>query len=127
MLDEDPTCGRGLAEHATLPKKLGELIAALAETLELHRTALVLEDAAAKVEHAAYSALAREYRAIASQLATAAHHMASYHDLPLAPHHPDRMASLELRDAQGRYLAIERELVSLLRSAIDREAPHPPH
>jgi hypothetical protein len=123
MLDEDPICGRGLAEHAILPKKLAELVRALAETLEVHRSTLVLEDAAAKVEHAAYGALAREYRAIASQLATAAHHMASYYDLPPAPHHPERMASLEVRDAQGRYLAVERELVALLRAAIEHDAP----
>jgi len=36
------TCGPGLAEHSVLPAKVGELIASLAEILELHMKALDL-------------------------------------------------------------------------------------
>jgi hypothetical protein len=54
---EQPTCGQGLVEHSPLPAKLGELAAAVAAQLELHMTALDLNDERARAEHSAYQSL----------------------------------------------------------------------
>jgi hypothetical protein len=35
-MEDQRTCGKGLAEHSALPAKLGELTAAMAENLEIH-------------------------------------------------------------------------------------------
>jgi hypothetical protein len=75
-VNEQPTCGKGLAEHSALPAKLGELTAAIAENLEVHRKALDLTDENARKEYEAYVKLAQEYRTIASQLQATAEHMA---------------------------------------------------
>lgn len=83
---DGPTCGKGLAEHSTLPATLGELTAAMAEMLEFHQTTLDLTDGNARQEHEAYVKLAKAYRGIAGQLATTAAQMAGYRDLPMGRH-----------------------------------------
>ena len=52
-MDEQQTCGKGLAEHSVLPAKLGELTAAIAAILEHHQTALDLTDENARKEYKA--------------------------------------------------------------------------
>ena len=47
---EAPTCGAGLAQHATVPRRVAIYLAELAETLELHRVMAVLNDAKALEE-----------------------------------------------------------------------------
>ncbi len=121
MSENESSCGKGLAEHAAIPAKLAELIAALADNLELHMPALVLADAAARTEHDAYRELADEYRAIAARLAATAHRMTSYRDLPTAEHDPQRMADPRLRDAFARYVTLERDLFTLLEIAVERD------
>jgi hypothetical protein len=83
-MDEQRTCGKGLAERSVLPEKLGRLIAALAEVLEVHTKALDLADGYSKVEHAAYSRLVEEHRKIAAELAATAERMAGYWNLPMS-------------------------------------------
>jgi hypothetical protein len=39
-MDQQQTCGRGLAENSLVPGKLGELAVAMVENLEAHRRAL---------------------------------------------------------------------------------------
>ena len=85
-MKNEPTCGQGLAEHSVLPAKLGELIASLAENLELHMNTLDLTDENSRKEHAAYLELSREYRKIAAQLQATAKQMAGYQDLPMGRH-----------------------------------------
>ncbi len=121
MSENGSSCGKGLAEHAAIPAKLAELIAALAENLELHMPALVLADPAARAEHDAYRELADEYRAIGARLAAAAHRMTRYRDLPSAEHDPKLMADPRLRDAFARYVALERDLFTLLETAVERD------
>jgi hypothetical protein len=43
-MEEEPTCGKGLAEQSVLPAKLGQLMASLADNLEVHLKALDLPD-----------------------------------------------------------------------------------
>jgi hypothetical protein len=52
--DDRQTCGKGLAEHSTLPARLSELTGAMAENLELHQTTLDLTDENARKEYGAY-------------------------------------------------------------------------
>jgi hypothetical protein len=83
---EQPTCGKGLASHSVLPAKLGELIASLAENLELHMKALDSKNQNAKKELDAYMKLAKEHREIAALLTATANAMAGYRELPMADH-----------------------------------------
>jgi hypothetical protein len=80
------TCGQGLAEHSKLPAKLAELLAALAENLELHQRALDLTDPNSRAEHIAYQKLEHAFRKIATELGAAAKAMAGYRDLPMGKH-----------------------------------------
>ena len=68
-MDDQPRCGKGLAEHATLPAKIGELAAAMAALLEFHKTTLDLTDENARKEHDAYSELAKAFRGTATTAA----------------------------------------------------------
>ncbi len=120
-IDDEMTCGRGLAEHSVIPAKLGELIAALAENLELHMPALVLTDPNAKLEHEAYARLAAEHRAIAHQLTAVAAHMAGYRNLPMGAHEMAVMHDPVRNAAFGRYVKLQRELVHLLQKALERD------
>ena len=45
MSTDEPTCGKGLAEHSALPAKIGAVIGAIGEVLEFHMTALDLRRA----------------------------------------------------------------------------------
>ena len=115
------TCGQGLAEHSVLPAKLGELIASLAENLELHMNTLDLTDENSRKEHAAYLALSREYRKIAAQLQATAKQMAGYQDLPIGRHDEKAMSSPQIRGAFEKFVTREQELEGLLQNRIDED------
>lgn len=115
------TCGKGLAEHSAIPAKLGELIAALADNLELHMPALVVSDPNSKLEHEAYAKLAAEHRAIAERLTAVAAHMAGYRNLPMGQHDMAVMQDPARNEAFGRYVKIERELIGMLQAALARD------
>lgn len=44
VVDKAPTCGIGVAQHASIPAKIGVMFEGLGETLELHRKMLVMDD-----------------------------------------------------------------------------------
>jgi len=120
-MDDQPTCGKGLAEHSVLPAKLGELIDALAENLEVHMEALDLRDERSRQERDAYAELAQEHRQIAGRLRAVAGRMAGYRDLPMGRHDGEAMARPEVRAAFGRFVALERELLALLRERVEKD------
>jgi hypothetical protein len=120
-MDEQPTCGKGLAEHSALPAKLGELIAAMAENLEVHQKTLDLTDENARKEHTAYVKLAQEYRSIATQLQATARQMAGYRDLPMGRHDERAMAAPKVLDAFSTFVRLEQELLALLQRAVERD------
>jgi hypothetical protein len=113
------TCGQGLAEHASLPAKLGELIDAVAQNLEIHMRALDLGDEHAKREHDAYVKVAEGHRQIAAQLRATADLMASYRDLPMGAHDMEVMSSPEVLGAYHHLIEVEQELLSLLEQRAD--------
>ena len=120
-MDEQPTCGRGLAHHSILPAKLGALTAAVADVLEAHKAALDLTDANANREHDAYTELVDSHRIIASHLEATARRMAGYRDLPMGRHDMAEMVSPKPADAFSRLVAMEEELFSLLRARLEED------
>jgi hypothetical protein len=120
--DDQPTCGQGLAANADLPEQLAKLLAARAEVLERHTTALEPSDPDAQRELDAYTSLARAHRSIAAALATLSRQMAGYRDLPMARHDLEVMADPEGQAAAfRRFVAIERELLELLQAKLQQE------
>ncbi len=92
-MTEEWTCGMGLAAHAPLPTKLGELTAAVADTLATHMQALDRSDGLAQQEYAAYEQLVQAHRQIAALLLATAEQMAGCRDLPMGRHDLQAMAS----------------------------------
>jgi hypothetical protein len=125
MLDEivppaEPSCGAGLAQHATVPAKLAPLFAALADTLETHRALIVLDGPNARLEDDAYQKLAVSYRQLAAQVENVARQMASYRDLPPCPH-DEKAFGAPQREAFQRFVKAQSELLEILRPAAERD------
>jgi hypothetical protein len=116
----EPTCGQGLAEHSVLPGKLSEVMESMAETLEVHRTALDLDDEDTRAEDVAYRDLAEQQRAAAAQLRAIAGEMAGHVDLPMGRHRFEVLTSSAAVAAFERYVASERDLLGLLERAVAR-------
>jgi hypothetical protein len=119
-MDDQPTCGKGLAENSSLPASLAELMDAMAANLELHTKALDLSDANARQELDAYVKLGSQLRQIASSLAATASEMAGYRDLPMARHDTKAMRDPNLLQAFERFAHREEALFELLRARIER-------
>jgi hypothetical protein len=120
-MDDQPTCGKGLAEHSALPAKLADLEDAFAKNLELHQQTLDLSDGNSRKELDAYVKLAREHRTIAAQLRETAEHMAGYRDLPMGRHDDRALADPRLFEAFERFVKIEEELLAQLQVALERD------
>jgi uncharacterized protein YndB with AHSA1/START domain len=86
LVDVVPTCGIGLAQHATIPAKIGLMFEGLAETLELHRKMLVLDDPNSRKEDEVYRELAASWKDVAQLVEKTAAHMAAQHELPMGAH-----------------------------------------
>src|SRR5262245_54144012 len=117
--DDQPTCGKGLAANAALPAKLAEVLAALAEVLGRHTRALDRNDPDGLAELDAYTSLERTHRGVASELVRLSEAMAGYRDLPMAAHDMTVMADPKGQaEAFQRFVAVERELLELLRAKL---------
>ena len=119
-MDDQPTCGKGLAQHSSLPATLAELMDAMAGNLELHTKALDLTDDNARLELDAYMKLAKQLRQVATALEATASDMAGYRELPMARHHPEAMRDPGLLQAFERFVGREEALYELLRARIDQ-------
>ena len=120
-MTDEPTCGQGLAEHSALPRKLGELVTALAANLHEHLPALDREDDAARAEQRAYDGLIAKFRAIAGELETAAAEMAGYRDLPMGRHDMQAMSRREVGEAFAGFVRTEEELAAQLADGLERD------
>jgi hypothetical protein len=120
-MDDQPTCGQGLAEHSQLPAILARLMAATANVLERHQAALVLDDEHARREHEAYGSLAKAHRTLAEGLQSTAREMAGYRDLPMGRHDEQVMMSTGALDAFEGFVKAERELLALVEAAVERD------
>jgi hypothetical protein len=118
---EQPTCGKGLAEHSAVPAKLGELLDSLAANLDAHVPTIDIEDPNGKSERTAYESLTAEYRAIASRLQAAAEQMASYRDLPMARHHEQLLTGSRIMSAFRRFVELQGEVLDLLQGRYEQD------
>jgi hypothetical protein len=121
MTSDTPTCGKGLAEHAALPRKLADLVDTLADNLQLHVGTLDLRDDKAIAERDVYVALVAGYRTVAKELAAMAGTMANARTLPMATHDMAAMNSPAIRAAFERYVRVEGELAAQVHADLDRD------
>jgi hypothetical protein len=120
-VEEQPTCGEGLAENATLPARLGAVSAAMADVLEVHMRALDTTETNAEKEHDAYARLVDEHRENAASLRSVADHMAGCQRLPMAAHDESAMTSPEAREAFAAFVSAKQQLLYLLREQADQD------
>jgi hypothetical protein len=116
----EPSCGAGLATHASVPGKLAPLLAALADTLELHREMLDPKDTSCRAEDDAYRQLAAAYREISARLAETAAFMAGCRELAPCPHDTAAFGPRH-REAFERFVKAENQLLQILRPACERD------
>ncbi len=113
-MDEQQTCGRGLAENSELPARLAEVVEAMADNLRVHMQALELDDEPSREEHAVYLRLAEEQRQVAGRLRAIAGEMAAARDLPMGRHDTQTLASPEVADAFRQFVTAKQELGATL-------------
>lgn len=119
-MPDEPTCGRGLAEHSVFPAKLAELMAAVAEVLETHRRALDASDESSRAEDQAYRKLTKEHRESAESLRSIGEQMAGYGDLPMGRHDEEAMASPAFLETFRQFVKVEEELLAILKARVEK-------
>jgi hypothetical protein len=120
-MEDELTCGRGLAAHAALPALLAELTDSVAENLERHLKALDLRDENSRQEYDAYVELAKQHRETAARLRTTAAQMAGYRDLPMGRHDEAAMAEPQILEGFERLVRAEEALLALLQERVRQE------
>jgi hypothetical protein len=120
-MDDALTCGKGLARHSALPAKLGDVMEAGAEVLEFHTKTLDPADQPARRELDAYLSVACQHRAIARDLRALASELAAYRSLPMAGHDERTMADPQAGAAFERFVRREEELITLLEGRIEED------
>ena len=120
-MDDQPTCGKGLAENAALPARFGEVSAAVAAILEHHMKALDLTDDRSIKEQEIYRQLAKRHRLNAAQLHETAELMANARDLPMGRHDVGVMSAPEAAEVFQRLVRIEEELMAYLQQRLERD------
>jgi hypothetical protein len=113
-VEEEPTCGRGLAHSAAVPGALAAVAAHLAQNLEVHTRVLDPGDAGAAQERGVYERVAHSLRNAAADLRAAAAEMDAAADLPMAAHDMTAMTPADVLDAFEGYVAAEDDLRRLL-------------
>jgi hypothetical protein len=113
-MDEEHTCGKGVAANAVIPERMGRLLGATADVLESHIRSVSGEDPGGRQEIAAYEHLVRDHRAAASALAALAETMRSYRDLPPAPHDMTALMDAASVEAMGKLVQAQQDLLSPL-------------
>jgi hypothetical protein len=117
-MNEQSTCGEGLAANSVLPATMADVIRSLSTILAVHLKALDLEDEDCRQEHAAYSQLAKASGDIAESLRATAKRMSSYRDLPMGRHDMKVMTASEPTEAFARFVNREQELLALLQARL---------
>jgi hypothetical protein len=120
-MDEQSTCGKGIAERSRLTSMLGELVASTARVLEVHMKALDLTDPNSKLELDAYRHIATAHRRIAADLASTAERMMGYRTLPMGRHDMAAMTSPAPRHAFAGFVKLEEDLAALLAKNLEQD------
>jgi uncharacterized protein YndB with AHSA1/START domain len=120
VVDDAPTCGVGVAQHASIPGVLATMFEGLAETLELHRKMLVLDDASSRAEDDVYRELSASWQEIAKLVERAAARMAAQRELPMGEHDEAAWGDEHLR-AFEKFVHAQSRALALLRVAAERD------
>jgi uncharacterized protein YndB with AHSA1/START domain len=120
LVDETPTCGIGLAQHSTIPAKIGVMFEGLAETLELHRKMLMLDDPNARREDEVYRELAASWTNIAQLVEKTAAHMGAQRELPMGAHDETAWGDAHLK-AFEKFVKAQTQVLALLQVAAERD------
>lgn len=120
-MEQQQTCGKGLADNAVLPARLAAVTNAQADVLEAHLKALDVDDEHARLEHDAYTKLVDEHRDAAARLRAVAERMAGYRDLPMGVHDDRAMTGPEPVAAFEAFVAMKEELRALLQEQDRRD------
>ena len=120
VVDEAPTCGVGVAQHAAIVAAAGVMFEGLAETLSLHRQMLRGDDPATRQEDEVNRDLAQRWTQVATQVQEAASFMAAQRNLPMADHDERAWGEAHLR-AFETFVAAQSHLFALLRVAVPRD------
>jgi uncharacterized protein YndB with AHSA1/START domain len=120
VVDEPPTCGVGVAQHAAIVTAAGVIFEALAETLALHRQMLAGDDPATRREDEAYRELTERWRRIATHVQDAGQFMAAQRALPMAAHDEQAWGDAHRR-AFEKFVTAQSHLLALLRVAVPRD------
>ena len=115
------TCGKGLAENATLPWKLGELAAAMGAVLETHIPSLDLTDENSRKEHDVYQRLASEFRQTAAQMEAIARQMSASADLPMGRHDMTGLIAEPVLRSFERFVQSEQGMLTMLQGKLERD------
>lgn len=114
---DPPSCGQGLAKHASVPASLGKLLSAMAKTLEVHMTTLPESDVVALAEHDVYRELATEQKALAKNLLALSEKMQAYRGLAASPHDDSSAAKARLKRAFTHFVEAQEEVVASLKES----------
>lgn len=120
-MENQQTCGQGLAETSELPAKLAELMGAMSGVLETHREALAPRDANSRREDEAYRELAQLDRKIAEDLRAIATRMAGYRNLAMGKHDPAVLSSPKAVQAFEKFVTLEGQLAALLQRRLETD------
>lgn len=120
LIDDAPTCGIGIAQHAAIPAVFAEMADGLARTFVLHRRMLRLEDAAARQEDDVYRELGETWARIGVLVKDAATRMEAQRELPMAAHDENAWGP-EHVEAFEKFVKSQSHLLALLRIAAQRD------
>ena len=120
-MENQQTCGQGLAETSELPAKLAELMGAMSGVLETHREALAPRDANSRREDEAYRELAQLDRKTAEDLRAIATRMAGYRNLAMGKHDPAVLSSPKAVQAFEKFVTLEGQLAALLQRRLETD------
>jgi hypothetical protein len=109
---EAVTCGQGLAQHAELPRLLGDLMNAVADNLSAHVLGLVSTDENAQHESRVYEDLVARHRQAAAMLQAIGMEMAGHESMPMGEHDLEAMSSREVADALEAMIRAEEQLIA---------------
>lgn len=117
-MNDQQTCGQGLAAHATLPAQLGRLTAANGAVLETHLAMLDVTDPLSAREHAVYAELILEYGRAAQLLTSLAERMTGARSLPMGRHLDNAAANAAMGHAFAGFVEGEEALLALLQDRL---------
>lgn len=120
-MENQQTCGQGLAETSELPAKLAELMGAMSGVLETHREALAPRDANSRREDEAYRELGQLDRKTAEDLRAIATRMAGYRNLAMGKHDPAVLSSPKAAQAFEKFVTLEGQLAALLQRRLETD------